>query len=279
MDITLLEKLPADNKEIVLLHHNNKKIRDFNNADFQKLCFTLLKTCFELGNPKPPTPFEIINWCITIGEEYKDFSIPEISKAIKLCLVGKLYIFEKEYKKVDIGNFHFKPFIIICEILTAYREYRKEKMKLHNRNVSEKLQQIESEKIKLENFKKFKTNWINTLNESFIKYKSTGIFLLKDANLSYFKRIYSSKFYILTDSELDFCKEKAKQKISLDEPKDIYNNNLPFTVFNKLKNSRSENLIRAKTSELALQMLFDKWIEKKIPIKTIINSIQFNYEK
>ena len=232
-----------------------------------------------MGNPKPPTTHEIIKWTVTLGQEYKDFTLPEISKAIKLSLVGKLYIFEKEYKKVDIGNFHFKPFILICEILTGYREYRKEKMKLHNKNVVDKLKKIESEEIGRTNFINFQNDFKKYLKDNFNSYKETKVFDFKDPTLMYFKRIYSSKYFCLSKNEIDKISKNIKNNIDIPKPKDIYNNNLPFTVFSKLSSDKKENIERSKISEQSIKLIFDKWIIKNVNINEVINSINFKYER
>jgi len=108
--------LNEDDQKIAFAHFE-KKIREFQNADYQNLHKLLLKWGKFIGLKEAPTPKEMFMLVVFVKENFIDVSLQEITNAFNMACAGKL----------DINVEHYNSFspIYISKILNAYKENKR----------------------------------------------------------------------------------------------------------------------------------------------------------
>ena len=279
-DSTLLTKLPKSELEICRIFQDCKKLRDFSNVDYSNLAFTLLRKCAELGMEKPPLAMEVINWTVFLGKNYKGLALEDIGKAIELSLRGELYIVRNDnYIPVSVRDWNWKPLVVLCEVLNAYLEYQREKMKNFHRELNKKIEEVESKRREEANFRSYVNEWKKTILEAWRIYDDSGCFELPDPFLSFFGKLYRSGLIELTQQQIDDIREVAEMCVDPEELKkessDIYGLKKKLN----LNVDQQEQLIRQRCAEMCVEEQFRIWREKKEDVKQIIKNLEFKLEE
>jgi hypothetical protein len=279
-DSTLLEKLPQSDYAICRIFQDCKKIRSFSNIDYSNLAFVLLKKCAELGMEKPPLAMEVVNWTVFIGKNYKSLALEDIDKAIELSLKGQLATMRNDqYIPVSVKDWNWKPLITLCEVLNAYVDYQRDKMKIFNRELSKKLDLLEAERQRDVNFISYVNEWKTNVLNAWNIFNDTGLFELKDPYISYFGKLFRSGLISIPQTKIDEIKEIAVMCVDPEEvkrkTKDIYG--IRETL--KISKDQEEYLIRQKCAELCIEEQFLIWKKENQNVKEIIESLKFNLEE
>jgi len=270
-----LNGLPKASYAVAKIYQESLKIRDYQNSDYQKLCFFLLKKCADLGMEKAPLPIECVNWAIFLGKNYKELSLEDIELAISLALTNDLYVEENgAFRFADIKNWAWKPLIILCDVLNLYRGYIREKMIPFNRKVAEELTKLEQA---LENERKFNA-YVCSWKERFLKawevYSETDVFELKDPYLTFTTKLYSSKLItVSTERVMEIRNEIHGMDIEIPYPD--YSGSIA-SVLKAQKESFKTEFLRCKVFEMVLSEQFKNWKNDKVNVYELINNLNFN---
>lgn len=259
-----------------MIYLNSKKFRDYNNLDYQKFSFFLLKKCSDYGKEKPPIVQEVINWSVEIGKAYPSLSLEDLSLAFSLALTGQLsWRIGDEFKNQNLDQFVWNPFLTTCKVSTGYMEYRRSKMKVYNRLLND----LASEKESVENanlmWEKYIKEWKNSLLSSFKEFKENKTYTLQDTYCSYFKQLNWSNLIDLTTDEIEQIKITVNKEI----------NNLVSEEINKISGIDVKEILEIKTQlkidtfkaqccTIAIKKQFEKWVEKKVNVISLINNIK-----
>lgn len=267
--------LPNDCLAVSKIYQSAKKIRDFQNEDYEKLTFFLLKKCADLGMEKPPLPIECVNWAIFLGKNYKDLSIEDIELAISLSLTNELFVFENGgHRFTNIKDWAWKPLIILCDILSVYKAYQREKLIPLNKKISQELATIEqaerNEKLFISYVGRWKADFINAW-EVFIK---TGEFILKDPHLSFSSKLYKSRLITVNPLEVE-CFVSEIESLDLEIPYPDFNNSIASVLKNQ-KDSFKAEYLRTKVSERIILEQFSKWKICDTNVIALINNLKFD---
>ena len=271
----MLEKLDQSEKAVVTIWVKAKKFRDYDNVDFQKLAFFLLRKCADYGREKPPIVQEVINWTIEIGRSYPNLSLEDLNLAFQLAATSQLVWRQgDEWKAQNLDKFVWETFLTMCKVCTGYIEYQRGKMKNYNREVNNRFSEIQAEHQSEKMWKEYVKEWKTTLYEAYQRFKKEGEFILEDTYCSFFQQLRKAGYITLNESDYEAVKwivnqdlddvvsEKLKT-ISGVDVRDIpaYRKDLQKTVF------------QMRCCSLSIKMQFEKWIEQNKDVATIIKEI------
>jgi hypothetical protein len=272
---TLLVGLPNDCLAVSKIYQSALKIRDFQNEDYEKLAFFLLKKCAELGMEKPPLPIECVNWAVFLGKNYKDLSIEDIELAISLSLTNELYIFENGgHRFTNIKDWAWKPLIILCEILSVYKLYQREKLIPLNKKISQELATIEEAERNQRVFVSYVRRWKDDFINAWEVFMKTGDFILKDPYLLFSAKLYKSRLITVNALEVE-CFVSEIENLDLEIPYPDFNGAIA-SVLKQQKDSFKTEYLRTKVSERIILEQFTKWKNADTNVIALITNLKFD---
>lgn len=275
-DLTLLEGLEQSEKKVVSIWVQAKKFREFNNDDYQKFCFWLLRKCADLGITKPPLPQEIINWSVSIGKSYPNLSIEDLDLAFELSLTGQLN-FESgdQWKTVTLDKFIWETFLTINKLCSGYVQYQRGKMKTYNRRMNNKISEIQAKEQDEKIWREYVRNWKISLYNAYSEFHTEGTFELVDEYCSYFRQLRQSGNLSLTDFDIEGIRYLVSQEHP-DQEKLMEESRLcGFTASDIIGSDAfrvTEYMIECCT--MAIKTQFEIWKESKANVAHIIRSMQ-----
>lgn len=275
-NLTLLQKLDSSEKKVVMIYLNSKKFRDFDNSDYQKLCFFLLKKCADYGKEKPPLIQEIINWSIELGRSYPSLSLEDLSLAFTLSVTGSLvWKSGEEYKNQNLDKFNWETFLTTCKVATGYIEYRRDKMKLYNRLLRDLESENESKKRSDEMWDIYVTEWKTNLYNAYNYFLNENKFDFVDTYCSYFQQLNNAGLIDLSKNEILEIKKIVENELS--DLVDEKIKSIAGVELKDIKAMRSQlkiDVFKVQCCTIAIKMQFDKWIKNKVNVELLISEIK-----
>ena len=271
-----METLDNSERKVVVIWQNAKKFRDFDNSDYQKLCFFLLKTCADYGREKPPIVQEVINWSISLVKAYPNLSLEDVKLALELAVSGRLaYTIGYDHKVVTLDKFIWETFLVLNKVCSGYLEYQRSKLNKYNLELSRKASSQMQKDREESSWKEYVRNWKITLYEAFKLFNEEGVFSLEDTYCSYFYQLDKSGLLSLSEHEIEGIKWIVEQEIEeIIEEKMESIANIELSAIPAYRKKIKNRSYKVRCCTLGVKTQFEKWIDNKTDVATLIREMQ-----
>lgn len=251
----IFQSLPTETRKFAVLNFEHKKIKNFNEGDYKNLYIYLVKLC-EMSGITKPTNEALKSIVIFLKENYGNFSQVEVETAFSMAFAFKLDL-------EDVNNYGSLSVIWISKILNAYKIKRDKALVEYE----VKKREIDFEKSQEKSQEEIDSYMATATLSNFEKYKETKKF--SDLGNSIFNFASRVKILILSDEE--------KQQLMVDANKRLLDNSLStdkenvfVRALSSLKDGIPIDKARVVARDIAVEKLFDKWIESKVDPKELL---------
>lgn len=269
----LIEKFTKTEVELLDLHFETKKLRNFNESEIDKCAQMVNSWVYAVGVREPLRDSECLVLLRFLKDIHPDFSISEIKKACNLYAGGKLDFFESHYQ-VFSNDF-------LTKILIAFRTYKNKIVaKYHRMNeyMESTKEPNEEEKERIE--REFMEVVLFEPYQSAIE--NGTVLRLDEINASMcFKKFYKLKLISVNKDEARKFREKAveemkKPKLELLSKEKIKEINYLIQRLNLVEvkpedDPEMESKVKSKSSAL----FFVNWVNKEIDKKTDLKKMYY----
>lgn len=256
-----MNNLQIYKKPLLAVLEQEKKIREYNAEERLMLSKNIIQTLLiDLGVGKNSDPEQHVRAIKYLSEDCGKYSFEEIQEAFKLAIVGKLH-----FGKSKIDLFQQVNVLIVGKVLTAFDDYKNEKLKIYR--LAEKQKREALPMMNKEEIKKFTKQAVEKQIEYFLKYRVVDksrvhvydIFDkigLMPTDLNYKNSVKKDAIDILKQ---EYSQKKASNK---DEFNQIKN------TLKSLENGRCDE-IKTKCKELALEEFLRKITKNKTELENL----------